>query len=509
MRVLLRSFLKEECDKLVTRHFEYLFQLREATNRAGNRLGTLPAKRVQVPNYWAIDPRFNPFKVRKDKALDWYSEVLDRRLKKRSYEPRPAVVHTIKKEDGTDRILNVYQLPDAAVSRLVYKSLLHKNLNRFSAYAYAYREDRGSHDAVQAIYSEWKRLDRVYVAEFDFSKFFDNILHKYLWRVLDQHGFICSPAERCVLEAFLRSTTAPATTYKAGPFAMREKGIPQGTSVSLFLANLACWELDMSLERLGVGFARYADDTVVWSESYAKVIGAYDLIKKYSDLMEVPINLDKSQGINVVARRGRAEISFKPSIDFLGYKISPASVAIKEGRVKKIKAKISFIVYQNLLQPLKKGIFNSARLAGIDWDYLVAISQIRRYLYGGLNDEKLRMYIRGQIPHIRFMGLMSFYPLVNDKEQLALLDGWLIYLLKQCLKKREAMWVGTKGTSLPGPTPDWIENLTDFKTWTSPTGHTYDFKIPSFSLINRALVAAMERSGISAATHPKSAYYAS
>jgi len=39
----------------------------------------------------------------------------------------------------------------------------------------------------------------------------------------------------------------------------RERGIPQGTSISLFLANVAPWDLDRSLERLGVSFVRYAD----------------------------------------------------------------------------------------------------------------------------------------------------------------------------------------------------------------------------------------------------------
>src|SRR5688500_12096936 len=147
MRALIRGFLSEECEKHVARHFDYLFQLNESVVRAKKRLGKTAPKRVQLPNYWAIDPRFNPFKVRNKRTLDWYSEVLDRRIKRRSYKPEPAVLHIIKKGDGTDRVLNVYQLPDAAVSTLTYKSLLHKNVNRFSAYAYAYREEKGAHDA--------------------------------------------------------------------------------------------------------------------------------------------------------------------------------------------------------------------------------------------------------------------------------------------------------------------------------------------------------------------------
>ncbi len=499
--------LADECNKLANRHFEYLFQLHDGVNRTSKRLGVKINKTIHLPKYWSLHPAFNPYKTRTPKMLECYSEVLDRRLKKRTYKPRAAVIHHVEKEDGTKRELNIYQLPDAAISRLVYKSLLHKNLNRFSAYAYAYREDRGAHDAVQVIYSEWKTVDRVYVAEFDFAKFFDNIGHDYLWRVLDRHRFIYSLAERCVLERFLESETASHANYHTGPFNKRKRGIPQGTSVSLFLANLACWELDRALERLGVGFARYADDTVIWSDSYTKVVQAYDVIKIHSELMEVPINLDKSHGVSLVTRQPKGEIVWKPAIDFVGYRVGPSSIAIKDSRVKKTKAKLSHIAYQNLIQPLKHGTFNTLRLNEVDMDYIVTLSQIRRYLYGGLGDEKLRLYIRGQIPKINFVGLMSYFPLVNDQAQLALLDGWLIYILKQCLKKREGMWKSVKGMTLPGPKPDWIQDLTHLKSWTAPSGAEYDLRIPSFSLISKALHIAMNKSGISAATHPEAGYY--
>lgn len=83
------------------------------------------------------------------------------------------MIQYVSKDDGTRRKLNIFPLPDAALSTIVYKSLLHKNLPRLSSYAYGYRDDRTAHDAVHHIFNEWKRCDRVYVAEYDFSKFFD------------------------------------------------------------------------------------------------------------------------------------------------------------------------------------------------------------------------------------------------------------------------------------------------------------------------------------------------
>lgn len=94
---------------------------------------------------------------------------------------------------------------------------------------------------------------RLFIAEFDFSDFFWNINHEYLFNQFDQNGFIINEYERTLIKAFVR---------------VNERGIPQGTSISLFLANLVCWKLDRAFESEGLRFARYADDTVIWSNDY-------------------------------------------------------------------------------------------------------------------------------------------------------------------------------------------------------------------------------------------------
>jgi hypothetical protein len=222
--------------------------------------------------------------------------------------------------------------------------------------------------------------------------------------------------------------------------------------------------------------------------------------------MEVPINVEKSGGISLLTKQKHAEISFKSSVDYLGYSISLSSLSFNAKSVKEIKQKLSYLAYQNLLQPLKQGIFNGSRLSGIDWDYLVALSQIRRYLYGGLTDRALRLYLRGQIQHLNFRGLMSYYPLVNDSKQISMLDGWLVYMLKQCLIRREQLWRDNHGLTLPGPRPDWIKNLTALKTWTDPASVTYDLRVPSFALINKAMQVGIKKVGVAAVSSSSSPY---
>ena len=278
----------------------------------------------------------------------------------------------------------------------------------------------------------------------------------------------------------------------------------------MFLANVACWELDRGLERLGVGFSRYADDTVVWSEDYDRVVRAYYLINKCSSRMGVPLNLMKSHGINLVSRIcGKAEISCKSSIDYLGYRIFLEHISIAERKVRKIKSRISFIIYQNLIQPLRaKGIFNQARLTpSLDLDYATALRQIRFYLYGGLTDDKLRCYIAGKVPDLHFRGVMSYYPIVTDIEQLAKLDGWLAYTLRQSLRLREKLWRSRGVHPLPGPFPGWAEKVSKLTAGVMPDGKGVDLTIPRFTLINSAIRAAISRKGIRAVANPRSGIY--
>jgi RNA-directed DNA polymerase len=509
MQALFKNILRQECDKHVERHFDYLYQLDEDIRRKSDRLGVPVAKNIERPPYWEIDERFNPFKVRAKRNIEKYSYTIARKVRGKTYEPSTAVSRTVPKEDGGQRDICVFQLPDSALSRLVYKSLLNKNVNKFSAYAYAYREDKSAHDAVMNIFSEWRNLNRVYVAEFDFSKFFDNIQHEYIWDVLKRQGFLYTEEERFIIHRFLSCKHASLTQYDPQGGEVRNRGIPQGTSISLFLANAVCCEFDRELERLGVGFARYADDTLIWSHSYDKIVQAYEIINNQATRMGVPINLEKSEGITLVTtpRHKDPEMKTKHSVAYLGYQISLDKISIAQKRLEEIKAKISYLIYQNLIQPLRNGTYNQSRLAGIDWDYVVVLYQVRRYLYGGLDSYRLQRYLIGAIPNLNFRGVMSYYPVVTDEEQLGQLDGWLIHTLKQSLVLRQNLWQTHAGTTLPGPVLNWINQITNFKRWNAPDGRVYDLQIPSFVLINRAMQLAIKKKGLSGVANPKGTYY--
>jgi len=493
LELQIREQIDAECSKLIERHHKYHNQLHSAWERNKKRISGAADKAIIEPEYWKINRRFNPFYVRSNsKAI---AKSIARKISGGTYSPNPTFTKEIPKANGGKRSLTIFEIPDAAVSKYFYKRLLSKNHHRFSSFAYAYRSDRNVHFAIQDITVDLANDARTFIAEFDFSDFFGSIDHAYLFQQLDQNGFLIGEEDRRVVQAFLKT---------------RERGIPQGTSISLFLANLVCWKLDRSLEKAGLKFARYADDTIIWSPDYTSICQSFVLIDQFSRDAGVPINTRKSDGISLLARSGlRAEITAKKSFDFLGYSIGVGITSMRDKAEKKIKKQISYLLYRNLIQPL-----NSTPLKGLvipannrDTALLTAMMQIRRYLYGGLSHRDLADYIKGRRRTLHFKGVMSFYPLVSDEGQLNRLNGWILSTIHRAIEARSRLLLShnyDRKHSFPFNLrrEDLIKQFARRKI----NGERL-LEIPNFMLVYRALQKGLRESGIEHVMHPASNKY--
>ncbi|WP_288899094.1 reverse transcriptase domain-containing protein [uncultured Delftia sp.] len=424
LELRLTKTIISECEKWIEKYHKYHNSLNVKYQRSKDLLHIVPEKEIKNPECWTVDRRHNPFYVKRNaKAI---AKSIAKKIEANTYKPNSPYINRIKKNGGGYRYVSVYQIPDNAVSLLIYSDLMSKNRHRFSSYSYAYRNDRNAHYAIQDISIELSKHSRSFIAEFDFSDFFGSIDHEYILSKIKKDGFLVSDLEENVIKAFLKNNA---------------KGIPQGTSLSLFLANFVCWNLDKNLEKIGLTFARYADDTVILSQSYEKICQAYNEVDNFSKLSGVPVNRRKSLGINLLTlpEVTRNEISSKTSFDFLGYSVGIDRISAKLSTVKKIKKEISYLLYKNLIQPIAKTPINATKYPANNRDHalLVAMSEIRRYLYGGVLSRRLWLYINGDIDYMPFKGVLSCYPLINDKKQLAELDGWLISVIYRAIKKRE------------------------------------------------------------------------
>ena len=282
--------------------------------------------------------------------------------------------------------------------------------------------------------------DRLFILEYDFENYFDSIRHDYLYQILEKH-FLVSDQESTLLKAFLENQRARSVAdYKNGLFETPTIGIPQGSNISLFLANVACYELDREVEQVGVTFARYADDSLIVCDTYEKANTCAKLLSSHGQRSGTKINYEKSPGISLLTPDPNAEIKRKNSVDYLGHSLSPSGVAIAKTSIARMKRRCSKIIYNNLLLQPKRGKVNQDRLGpGFhDWDLVACVNELRRYIYGRLSETALSEVLSWQGLPKTTLCAMSFYPNVDEvgAVQIRALDGWLVDTLLRAYAKR-------------------------------------------------------------------------
>jgi RNA-directed DNA polymerase len=440
MEAIIQRQITRECDKLIERYHQKARQGkrdRERYHKRTGRDGTAPA--TYEPSHWQLDPHFDPFHVRGRAATIAHS--ITKKIREGTYAPSPALILEIPKPAGGVRGISVFPIPDAAVSYYLFRTLGGRNQQFFSSYAYAYRGDRSVHHAVEHLFRYIKGSERSYVLNYDFSKYFDSIGHDYILNTLDRY-FRVNGRERKALEAFLTYPRAQGMNdYSHRKFQNNGLGVPQGSSISLFLANVACLELDLEIEREGAVFARYADDTVILCSTYDMAHRCAKRMLAHGKRSKTEINFEKSEGISLLTREKKAEMRTCTYFDFLGNRISQTDVTIASKSIRRIKRKISAIIHRHLLLYPSRDLFSTNRITanGLDWDLITCLNEIRRYLYGSITEAHIQeCLIRRTSPLIMTKCLLSYYPLVDDVRVFRELDGWLLNVIVRAQRARIA-----------------------------------------------------------------------
>lgn len=481
----LAGLIHAEAQKLIVRHERYSRRLTDEFRRRERRsVAPIPKPQTKRPAYWSVADGFNPYLSRARASRIGHS--ISRSITRRSYRPRNPIVYDVPKEDGSNRQVSVFQVADNAVSRMLYLSLMKRNRAKLSARSYAYRGDLTIHDAIQYIFAELDGEPRLFIAEFDFSRFFENISHDHVYRVLTDEKFLLTPEESDAIGAFMRVRSCQAAAYTALGGDPKTIGLPLGTSLSLFLANVAAWPLDRRLERLGVGYVRYADDTLLWSKDYDRLTAAVDALGEEVNHIGSTLNFEKSPGIRILTdRRAKTEMKATPTFTFVGHKFARLpgrdnrlAAGLSERKTSMVMGRVQELIYYNLLHEPLRGTQELARLSSVDKDYVALVWQLRRYIYGGLSERQLRRSLNGDIHATRFSGLLAYYPLIDDEERLVTLDAWMATQTWLALRKRAKILSGW-GITLPAPHGVPRAELVRYRYTSRTTGGVLDMRLPS------------------------------
>ncbi|MDW9830301.1 hypothetical protein GOB24_22245 [Sinorhizobium meliloti] len=445
MLLVLEKAIEEEAKKRLARYSQEQYYKHKYAGTFGKRTGLKPKlKPHALPDAWDFHKHFDPrycLNHSRFLACGLWSSLSDGK-----YTPVDALRRTFPKPSGGERIIDAFSIPDAAVAKIFAKNLIRRNAKAFSDASYAYQEGKTNLDAVLRLRSMIEG-ETIFVSQYDFTKFFDSIDHEYLRGCLSKGGeFLTTTMERTVLFAVMNHSWRDLK----GASGTRTQGIPQGNSISLFLANAAAHSLDRDLGKLSGSFARFADDSVVINLSYEDALKTSEAYARFSERSGVKINKTKSTGIRIFSAVA-CEMAHIPSFTFLSYKFTPEGLKISDRSVANIKRRCTKIMYNNLLLHLRRTgkLAKGRRGAGfVDWDLVTCVNELRRYMYGARPQAALDAFLTGGGGIGRSTGAVGYFGLLENGEAFRELDGWLLHVLLAMYARRMALLPKKKGKPL-------------------------------------------------------------
>ncbi|MCX7123684.1 MAG: group II intron reverse transcriptase/maturase [Gammaproteobacteria bacterium] len=259
-----------------------------------------------------------------------YGENLDenicnliKRIRKGSYQPKPARITEIPKEDGSTRPLAISCFEDKLVqlSVSILLSKIYEPL--FLPCSYGFREGKSGHDALKALNQATFRNWNGSVIEIDIRKYFNTIPHQALMQILSN-----KISDRRLMRLIEVLITAPILEH--GNINQNTEGCPQGSILSPILANIYLHHvIDEWFEHIKqthihgrADLIRYADDMVFCFEHMSDAKRFYEALPKRLNKFGLTLHPDKSQIIaagHYAAQRAHAESKRLATFNFLGF----------------------------------------------------------------------------------------------------------------------------------------------------------------------------------------------
>ncbi|MCP4192280.1 MAG: hypothetical protein GY768_16840 [Planctomycetaceae bacterium] len=335
-----------------------------------------------------------------------------RRLVDRSFQAREGIARKYH-FNNKERTIYIFPWEERIVDQMLFQTLNRYFHSAISKHSYAYRHCGFGIDACQhRTARELKKLSKpCYFTKRDITGFFQSIDHTILLEALKSW---IEPDD--YLYQLLAQRVKFRFRTEDNESICAQMGVPFGTSIACFLANLYLLPLDRSMEQFEqLTYSRYADDVLQFSPSRNTAIKARDRLHEV--LVELKLKSKLSHQLDFSFRstphNGRptnsneaVESEFPDRVDFrhLGLEFRrDNSIGLSRDKLRKIRNLFRFALRRSKHKFERIGHQPEQRAEH-------AIAVCRRVIGDGL----------------RSVAIIDYYlKHVDDEKQLRLLDRWL------------------------------------------------------------------------------------
>ncbi len=238
-------------------------------------------------------------------------------LQNGAYRPSPYRMFEIREPKVRNICCSAFR--DRVVHHAICNLLEPLFERRFISDTYACRVRKGTHKALKRVHIFSRKYP--YFLKCDIQKFFENIDHNVLKRLLSQ--MIKDKKLLSLLDIIINH---------AVPGNQLGKGLPIGNLTSQHFANTYLGELDHFLkDRLRVGgYVRYMDDFICFSESKKVLREVLDEIQKF---LEAKLKLRLKEKITTLGPTTEG-------VSFLGFRVFPNLIRLQRSNLVRFRKKV-------------------------------------------------------------------------------------------------------------------------------------------------------------------------